>query len=664
MQLIYKDTRYVFVGTYADKDIPKKAGFRWDPQVRCWWTQYPETAAKLAQIADESCREQLAKTAQAHQQALAQSRAVDADIKIPAPEGLTYLPFQRAGVAYVVAHPNCIVGDEMGLGKTIQAIGRINADDSIRRVLVVCPASLRLNWMRELQKWCVRSLSVGIANEELPKTDVVILGYEGLSKFKTELRTAPYDLLIADESHYLKNPEAQRTIYALGGKESKAMASARFEQAMGRKPEKDEVVERIEIAPIQARYRLFLSGTPILNRPIELWPILRSLGVFKSWRQYVTRYCSGHQGRFGWDVSGASNLDELQDILRSKCMIRRLKSQVLTELPAKRRAVIELPVNGAAETVAKENAAYEASEAALADLRAAVEMAKASDNPNDYSEAVKRLADAAQVSFTEMARVRHETSLAKVPAAVAFAVDVLEGGTQKLVVFAHHHDVIDGIMAGLKDYNPVCLTGEMAPEDRQESVDRFQNDPTVRVFVGSIRAAGVGLTLTASSHVLFCELDWTPGNITQAEDRCHRIGQHNSVLIQHLVLEGSLDAKMAKALVEKTAVIDQALDVEQPIEALPLSSESEAATRQTPRNQLADEASKMSPEQVADIHSKLRYLAAMDADRALWVNGVGFNRIDNRLGHSLAEAKQLTPKQAALGARILRKYHQQLGAER
>ena len=201
--------------------------------------------------------------------------------------------------------------------------------------------------------------------------------------------------------------------------------------------------------------------------------------------------------------------------------------------------------------------------------------------------------------------------------------------------------------------------------DRQESVDRFQSDPKCRVFVGNIQAAGVGLTLTASSHVIFAELDWVPGNVSQAEDRLHRIGQRDNVLVQHLVLEDSLDCRMAKVIVSKQTVIDAALDdptsrhiLDIPI--LPTREGDEPATASMTRKGIDDAASRITPEQAQAIHECLRILAGADPDHALERNGVGYNSADGPIGHSLAQRGSLTPRQAALGMKILAKYHRQL----
>ena len=195
-------------------------------------------------------------------------------------------------------------------------------------------------------------------------------------------------------------------------------------------------------------------------------------------------------------------------------------------------------------------------------------------------------------------------------------------------------------------------------------MDRFQNDESVRVFIGSIGAAGVGLTLTASSTVIFVELDWVPGNVSQAEDRCHRIGQHDNVVVYHLVLEESLDCRIAKTLVSKQEVIDKALDkVTEAAKFEPVIPGEQASTANVRREQITLESIGLKPEEVLAIHEALRLLAGLDSDHAAFQNDIGYNGCDTRIGHSLANRLELSPKQAALGKRIIKKYHRQLGAE-
>ncbi len=533
MILRFQAGRFVCECSFREKDAPKEAGFRWDPSAKQWWTPNWQTAEQLIEHADESARSAIALKRAGMQAALEQSRAMDAPIEIPVPPGKELRGYQKAGVAYALAHQTTLIADEMGVGKTIQALALVNADPTIHTVLIICPASVKLNWRREAKAWLTRPMSVGIVGEGLPYTDVVIINYDRLRKHRAGLRRQVWDLLVCDESHLIKNANAIRTAEVFG------------QRAYAPK-------NREKIDPIPARRRLFLTGTPILNRPIELWPLLKSQGW--EWLSFVTRFCNGHQTKYGWDVSGASNLDELQQRLRSELMIRRLKRDVLTELPPKQRQVIELSANGAEGLVQAEIAILRRSNPTVSE--------------EDFLEAVARMQQTDFAAFGELSRLRHETALAKVPAVIEHLVEAIES-SQKLILFGHHKDALTQIRAGLTQagIKSVMLTGDMTRmEDRQRSVDSFQNDPSVQVFIGTIGAAGVGITLTASSHVVFAELDWVPGNMSQAEDRAHRIGQTDSVLVQHLVFEGSLDAAIAQTLVRKQQIIEQALD-QQPVAA-------------------------------------------------------------------------------------------------
>ena len=343
MQLVQEGKRWEAISAYGEWEA-KEAGFRWDPSKRRWWTDSKDKAARLAAFAVSP---QLKTELETHADAQAgeanaareASRATDADIAIPAPDGLEYMPFQRAGIAYALGRPATLNCDQMGLGKTIQAIGVINGDPSVQKVLVVCPASLRINWRRELEKWLVRPLTIGIATSaRLPQTDVVIVNYDILHRHTVQLRWAEWDILIADECHFIKNQKARRTIQVLG---------------------KWNIDDAKRVDPIPARRRLFLTGTPDRQPTGGTSPPSCARSTVRSggdWRQYVTRYCAGVQTEYGWDVSGASHLDELQDRLRATCMVRRLKADVLTDLPAKRRQVIELPENGCTSAIRAEAA--------------------------------------------------------------------------------------------------------------------------------------------------------------------------------------------------------------------------------------------------------------------------------------------------------------------
>ena len=624
---------------YEDRAVPKAAGFRWDPSKREWFTTDPATAAKLADPVEAEKLKAAALAREGERAAAVEaSRAADSDAVLPVPPGLAYLPYQRAGIASAVKRPSVLFGDEMGLGKTIQAIGIINADESIKRVLVICPASLRLNWARELKKWLVRPMVAVLANTEFwnSRAAITIINYDILTQNRADMAATDWDLIICDEAHMLKNPKAKRT-----------------EAVVGR-----YVRGKCEVQPLKARRRVMMTGTPIPNRPIEGWPIFHYLDPveFPSFFAYARRYAGATETNFGWDFTGASNLGELQERLRASIMIRRLKSEVLTELPPKRRNIIEIPSESAA--VREELEAWDARQGRLVELREQAEAAKDSNDRDRYAAAVAALREATGAAFAEIAALRRDTAVEKIPYVIEHLQNALES-EDKLVVFAHHHAVLDALAAEF-GRDAVSVHGQTPMAARQPAVDRFQTDPSCRVFIGGIQAAGVGLTLTAASHVVFAELDWVPGVVTQCEDRCHRIGQQDSVLVEHLVLEGSLDARMAQILVQKQEVISKALD-DKSVPIVPEVRKERAAP--VPDVVKETEAAWISAERGRAIHAALRVIAGMDGDRARELNGRGFSRIDGAFGHDLAGRDCLTERQVVAGLKLVNKYRRQIPAE-
>lgn len=638
--------RYIARASFQQKDLVKQAGFRWDPDRRHWWTADPLIAAKLGSTGE--LQRAIAEREEKRIASIAGSRAADADIDVPVPEGLAYLPYQRAGIAFGLDHESVLLGDDMGLGKTIQVIGIMNADATLKRTLILCPASLKLNWAIELRKWLTRPLTIEIAAKKyLPSSDIVIVNYDQLKKYRAAIEKVKWDLLVADEAHYLKNPKAQRTQFVVG------------KEAQPRKG--------VDGVPgIAARRRLMLTGTPIPNRPVEGWPIFRYLDpiTFNNFFKFAIRYCNGHQNDHGWDFSGASNLAELQDKLRSTIMIRRKKMDVLTELPPKRRQVVELEMDDAMRgVIQEENDTWEEHEAEIGDARVAVELAKAGTD-GEYETAVSNLRSLTRAAFSQLSKLRHDTAVAKAPLVIEHLRDMIDQG-MKVVCFAHHKDVIHLILEAFPDIS-VSITGDTPMHRRQEAVERFQADANCLLFVGNIQAAGVGLTLTAASNVVFAELDWVPGNVTQAEDRCHRIGQHDVVFVQHLVLDGSLDCKIAKTLVVKQEIIDQALDrvraIGEAAPAIPTTDRERGSTEAMTREQVFESAKVItSLEQIEAIHEGLQMIAGM-CDGAREQDGAGFNKIDSAIGRSLAGCLVLSNKQAALGLKLVTKYKRQIPA--
>jgi len=398
------------------------------------------------------------------------------------------------------------------------------------------------------------------------------------------------------------------------------------------------------VDPIRAKRKIMLTGTPIVNRPNELHPLIAYLDPAR-WSNYMTyakRYCDAHEEQVSrykrvWIFSGANeaNLPELQETLRGSIMIRRLKTDVLTELPRKMRQVIEVPATKEmAGLVKAEQLAYDGDEDAEID------------------------SDEMKVRFEEMARIRHDLAVAKVPFIVEHVKEMMEE-TDKIVIMAHHHDVQDALIEAL---GPVAVLhrGGLSEKQKQAAVDRFQNDPEIKVFVGSIKASGVGITLTAAHTVIFAELDWVPGNISQAEDRCHRIGQTDTVWVQHLVVEGSLDATMANRIIEKQRIMDKALDEKRLLPDPEPTKEKKAtvAKKETAREQEIG----LREDQIAAAHEALQIVAGYDPDRAAVRNGIGFSGTDGEIGHSLAAQDRWSAKQTILGHKLAIKYQRQLPA--
>jgi SWI/SNF-related matrix-associated actin-dependent regulator 1 of chromatin subfamily A len=567
--------------------------------------------------------------------ALEQSRAASADITVPAPDGLEYMPFQLAGIQYAMQRDSCLIGDEMGLGKTIQALGLVNADDSIRSVLVLCPASLRINWAREANKWLIRPFDIMVCDgKQVPskRDSFVVCNYSRLplksqARLLSVLMSRQWDLIVLDECHYLKNPKAKRTKTVLGwwDRENKTQHNGLVHQA---------------------KRRLFLTGTPFLNRPVEIQPILAALDHkrFGNFFGFAKRYCNAHRGAWGWDFTGSSNLDELQDKLRTSVMVRRMKKDVLTELPAKRRQVICLPTNGAVRAVRAvraEQKAWQSYQDDIDEAKARVDLAKVSGDRALYAAEVERLQYLSKAAFDEMAAARKAVAKAKLPASLEHIDQVLEQ-SNKVILFAWHHDIIDQVKEHY-GHSAVTITGKTANEARQRAVDRFQDDASCRVFIGNIKAAGVGLTLTAASTVVFLE-----------EDRAHRIGQTNSVLVQHLVLDGSIDARMADTLVHKQNAADKALDTDTQVTVTPSVMPPGAKRFTQPKHYPT-----FNEQQTALIVEGIRMLASW-CDGAVSEDEAGFNKYDTFVGRSLAKLSHLTPGQTWLANKLCRKYRRQL----
>lgn len=536
---------------YVDKI--KQARFRFTKEpIACWWTDDPERASLLISCADDECKTKLDSLAKNRVVSLELSRAQDATLPkgIIDNIGMEPFPFQRAGIGYALSRKRVIFGDEPGLGKTLQALVTIHVKQAYPCVAVV-PASLKINWKKEAQKIVPELREEGAihivsgrakASDTLPPAKLYIINYDILEGWVPALQAVKPKSLIADESHFWKNEKARRT------KAGKALAQN-----------------------IEQRY--LLSGTALVNRPKELIPQLDILGVLNerfggTWK-FRFNYCGAKKqyvpipGRgltAVWNFDGCTNADELQRKLREYVMVRRLKENVMSELPPKQHQCIELACNGLKPLVDREREIEEDFQRTKGELEAKIEEARNSGNQKTFEEASVQLAKIFDAHFAEMARLAHETALAKLPKVIEFCMELLEG-EDKIAVFAHHHDVVFALEKAFQEAGIECvrLTGMDSPKEKDAAVVAFQ-EGTARVFIGSLKAAGVGLTLTRARRAVFAELDWTPGVMDQAGDRIHRIGQTDSVLLTYIVLEDSLDSKKVGMLIDKRRVLRSVLD--------------------------------------------------------------------------------------------------------
>eukprot|EP00397_Hematodinium_sp_SG-2012_P010893 GEMP01011019.1.p1 GENE.GEMP01011019.1~~GEMP01011019.1.p1 ORF type:complete len:819 (+),score=152.29 GEMP01011019.1:23-2458(+) len=433
------------------------------------------------------------------------------------------LPFQREGVKFALQHDGkVLLGDEMGLGKTVQALCIMKNYPETWPVLVACPSSLRFVWKEAALDWIDSSVNVQIIQtgkqEVDPEAKLVVVSYALLAKNEQYMSRAdgkPYQMVICDESQYIKDPKSQRT---------KAL---------------------LKVAKLASRV-LLLSGTPALNRSCELYTQLVALRptMLPSYSAFCDRYANKEKIRLGNRVVekwvGAKRKEELHALLVKSFMIRRLKKDVLTQLPPKRRQKITLDPKSLDKKKIK----------AIQDLLS---------NASDQNDIPKQEDTFGELSLPQIFQL---TAQAKVDAVLEY-IDVLLELNVKFLLFAHHHLMLDKLEECLQAKtrgNYIRIDGKTNQELRPELIKKFQEDSEVRVALLSITACGQGLTLTAASTVVFAELYWVPGQLMQAEDRVHRIGQYSAVNVQYLVAPDTLDDLMYASLNKKardtTGILD------------------------------------------------------------------------------------------------------------
>lgn len=434
-------------------------------------------------------------------------------------------PFQIKGARFIhKVGGRGLIADEPGLGKTLQSLLYLDRHPELRPAVTICPASVKYNWQREA------STHFGMLSEVLEGTrppdygairtgtPLLILNYEILSPSKRGpgwldfiINKIKPRVVIVDEAHYVKSPTAVRT----------------------------KAVRKLCIA---TQHVMCLTGTPITNIPAELWSILNILrpDEYPSFWEFARRYCHPRRTPWGWDFSGSSNLDELHERLKS-IMIRRKKEDVLKDLPDKTRTILPLDLSNRAEYVKAEK-----------DFMGWLRMR--SPGKVKRAERAERLVKAGYL--------KRLAAKLKLPQVIEWTENFLAESDGKLVLFGVHKKVIHTLYDRFKHLS-VVVDGGVTGKDRQRAVDQFQNNPKIRLFIGNIQAAGIGLTLTAASTLAFMELGWTPGSLLQAEDRIHRIGQKNAANIYYLVAKSTIEEKLLAVVQRKSDIFTAAIDGKQ-----------------------------------------------------------------------------------------------------
>uniref|UniRef100_A0A8B9GL70 SWI/SNF-related matrix-associated actin-dependent regulator of chromatin subfamily A-like protein 1 n=1 Tax=Amazona collaria TaxID=241587 RepID=A0A8B9GL70_9PSIT len=474
--------------------------------------EYPRLSEYLVSVEVEPLPEAVIRAFAAQiQRSASQTDVPDADLSVVDSKIVkSLMPFQREGVNFaILRNGRLLIADDMGLGKTVQAICIAAYYQKEWPLLVVTPSSVRFTWAEAFHRW-LPSLSPGSTNVIVTGKDnltgglINIVSFDLLSKMDKQLQS-PFHVVIIDESHFLKN-----------------IKTARCRAAM----------------PLlkAARRVILLSGTPAMSRPAELYTQIAAVqpAFFPQFHSFGLRYCDARKMPWGWDYSGSSNLTELKILLEESIMIRRLKSDVLSQLPAKQRKMVVV----APEKISAKTKAVLAAEAKM--------MTKEYTSKQQEKEALL-------IFYSS-------TAEAKIHSVVEYVLDLLEGGNNKFLVFAHHKIMLDAIVAELKKKHVeyIRIDGSTPSAERQSLCQKFQLSEKQMVAVLSLTAANMGLTLSAADLVLFAELFWNPGVLIQAEDRAHRIGQTSSVNIHYLVAKGTADDYLWPMIEEKIKVLGEA----------------------------------------------------------------------------------------------------------
>jgi len=491
-----------------------------------------------------------------HNAAAATAKQDDDECSDEAGEWLNALPlrlrtalydFQKQGFAFAIRkNGRCLIADQMGLGKSIQAIAIAYYYRNDWPLLVVVPSSLTLTWKIEILKWlkgCVREGDINMIKKTTdklldfetnqPLCAITIMSYNLAVRKQAEIydRKHLFGMIICDESHALKNHATQRCKV---------------------------------LCPLirnNIRRALLLSGTPTNNRPSELHTQIDALrpNEFMSYKKFTLRYCEGQQSKFGWQAIGAIHLQELHAIISHRVMIRRNKKEVLSELPDKIRTVVNVECDKSTEKkIAKKLSKDLQLKDAVREIEDNVVDGDKQMSPNSKN----AVFDRKNKNMLELYALTGESKIAGIK---TYVTDLFESG-EKFLIFSHHKNVMNEIEQHVKNKcktRYIRIDGGTNTDSRQLLVDEFQKNEKIRIAILSITAAGIGLTLTAATSVVFAELYWSPTILLQCEDRAHRISQKSVVTVVYLLGAGSLDDKMWPMLKKKMEVISQTVSGKQ-----------------------------------------------------------------------------------------------------
>jgi len=473
------------------------------------------------------------------------SDKISTEFDIPGLGG-TLDPFQKKGVAMIEKlNGNALLADQMGLGKTIQTLAWLQLHPELRPAIIVCPGVAKAHWVREAKIWLdnpkVQALYGQTPDQDITG-DIIVINYAILHYWKKELKGINAKFFAIDEAHKIKNNGKLRT------KAAKYLAK-----------------DIPHVLPI--------TGTPFLSKPREIInavKLARPSVIPNTWH-FLHRYCDAKHNGFGWDFNGASNVKELHALLSESVMIRRLKKDVMKDLPDKRWTVHPMEINNREE--------YNQAEADLIkylknkvtkelelELREKLgdslfDTVQFKDHKLEKLKNEKANKARNAETLVKINTLRQLAANGKMNQIIKWIKDFLESG-EKLVIMAIHKKVIQQIM---NEFGKIAVKvdGSVSNDDKLKMQDKFQNDPKIRLFVGNIQSAGVSLTLTEASNLAFIELPWTPGELDQAADRIHRRGQDNAVTIYYLIGENTIEEKMAKILDKKRKILEQVLDGKQ-----------------------------------------------------------------------------------------------------